>query len=234
MRIEVLVDPEAVARRAAALIAELAREAAAKRGQFSLAASGGTTPWRMFRFLAGEELPWPRVHLFQVDERVAPPGHADRNLTQLQASLGAAPLPAGCMHAMPVEAADLEEAAERYAAELRSVAGSPAVLDLVHLGLGADGHTASLVAGDPAADVAGADVTVTGPYQGRRRMTLTYPVLERARSILWVVTGRDKTPALEQLLLGDRAIPAGRVRSDRALILADEAAAGTRAGAGRG
>jgi len=230
MRIEVPADAEAVARRAASLIAELAREAVARRGRFSLATSGGATPWRMLRILAGEDVPWSHVHLFQVDERVAPAGHHDRNLTHLSASLlGTACLPAGHLHAMPVEAPDLEDAAARYAAELRDVAGSPAVLDLVHLGLGVDGHTASLVPGDPALQVTGDDVTVAGPYQGRRRMTLTYPVLDRARCILWVVTGSDKAPALERLRRGDRTIPAGRVRSDRAIILADAAASGTRA-----
>lgn len=227
MKIEILADAEAVARRAAALVAELARESVGLRGRFSLAASGGATPWLMLRFLAGEDLPWPQVHLFQVDERVAPAGHPDRNLTHLRVSLlGAVAFPAQNLHPMPVEAPDLEEAAARYAAELRSVAGSPAVLDLVHLGLGADGHTASLVPGDPALQVAGADVVLAGPYQGRRRMTLTYPMLNRARHILWVVTGPDKVPALEGLLLGDHTIPAGRVCGDRAAILADAAAAG--------
>jgi 6-phosphogluconolactonase len=181
----------------------------------------------MLRHLAVEQLPWQHVHLFQVDERVAPAGHPDRNLTRLGTSLlGKVPLPPAHLHAMPVEDADLQEAAARYAAELESVAGSPAVLDLVHLGLGADGHTASLVPGDPALLVTEADVTVTGAYQGRRRMTLTYPALDRARTILWVVTGPDKVPALEQLLRGDHAIPAGRVHSGRALVLADAAAAG--------
>jgi 6-phosphogluconolactonase len=184
----------------------------------------------MLRFLAGEDLPWPHVHLFQVDERIAPGGHPDRNLTHLQASLlGAVALPAENLHAMPVEALDLEEAAARYAAELQGVAGSPALLDLVHLGLGADGHTASLVPGDPALQVTGADVAVAGPYQGRRRMTLTYPVLNRARCILWVVTGSEKASALEQLRRADRSIPAGRVRRDRAVVLAGAAAAGLRA-----
>jgi len=231
MKIEILTDAEAVARRAASRIAELARESIAQRGWFLLAISGGTTPWLMLRFLAGENVPWPHVQLFQVDERVAPAGHPDRNLTHLRASLpGTVPLPAENLHPMPVEAPDLEEAAAQYAAELRGVAGNPAVLDLVHLGLGADGHTASLVPGDPALQVTGADVVVSDSYRGLRRMTLTYPILNRARQILWVATGSDKVLALERLLLRDHAIPAGRVRSDRALILADAAAAGFGAG----
>jgi 6-phosphogluconolactonase len=226
MDVEVLPDAEAVARRAAALIADEARAAVAQRGRFLLAASGGRTPWATLRLLAGEDVPWGKVHLFQVDERVAPAGHPDRNLTQLEASLRfQAPIAAAQVHAMPVEEADLARAAARYAAELRAAAGAPAVLDLVQLGLGADGHTASLFPGDPALGVADADVAVTEPHQGRRRMTLTLPVLGRARRILWIVTGPEKAEALSRLRRGDPGIPAGRVRSDRALLLADEAAA---------
>jgi len=226
MRVEVLPDPEALARRAARVIAAEARAAVAARGRFLLAASGGRTPSRMLELLAGEDLPWAAVQLFQVDERVAPPGHPERNLTGLAASLlSRAPLPAAGVHAMPVEEGDLEAAAARYAAELEALGGTPAVLDLVQLGLGADGHTASLVPGDPVLDVTGADVAATGRYQGRRRMTLTYPALDRARLVLWVVTGADKAEAVARLREGDRDIPAGRVRSDRALLLADAAAA---------
>jgi len=222
----VLPDPEALARRAARVIAAEARAAVAARGRFLLAASGGRTPSRMLELLAGEDLPWAAVHLFQVDERVAPPGHPERNLTGLAASLlSRAPLPAAGVHAMPVEEGDLEAAAARYAAELEALGGTPAVLDLVQLGLGADGHTASLVPGDPVLDVAGADVAATGSYQGRRRMTLTYPALDRARLVLWVVAGAGKAEAVARLREGDRDIPAGRVRSDRALLLADAAAA---------
>jgi 6-phosphogluconolactonase len=227
MRLEVLPDPEAVACRAARVVAAAARDAVGARGRFLLATSGGATPWRMLRLLAEEDVPWAGVHLFQVDERVAPAGHPDRSLTHLTASLlDHAPLPAAQVHAMPVEEADLASAAARYAAELHAVGGTPAVLDLVHLGLGADGHTASLIPGDPALEVAGADVAVTGAYRGRRRMTLTYPALDRARLVLWVVTGAEKGEALARLRRGDRAIPAGRVRSDRAVVLADVAAAG--------
>jgi 6-phosphogluconolactonase len=127
---------------------------------------------------------------------------------------------------MPVESPDLEAAAASYAATLRTVAGEPTVIDLVHLGLGPDGHTASLVPGDPVLDVENADVALSGPYQGRRRMTLTYPILNRARRILWVVTGEEKAGMVNRLLDGDRSIPAGRVRSDQALLLADSPAAG--------
>jgi 6-phosphogluconolactonase len=182
----------------------------------------------MLRALAGmADVPWGSVHVFQVDERIAPAGDADRNLTHLAESLlDRAPLGAAQMHAMPVEFPDVAVAAARYGATLREIAGSPPVLDLVHLGLGPDGHTASLVPGDPVLDVAGADVAVTGVYQGRRRMTLTYPAIDRARRILWLVTGGEKAAMLARLRKADPGIPAGRVRQASALVLADRAAAG--------
>ena len=226
MKLEVLADPEAVARAAAALIAAEARQAVAARGRFLLAVSGGHTPWIMLRALAGEDIPWVGVHVFQVDEREAPAGHPDRNLTHLRESLlGEAPLPPERVYAMPVESPDLEAAAAQYALVLREIAGSPPVLDLVHLGLGPDGHTASLVPRDAVLDVTDADVALTGVYQGRRRMTLTYSVLNRARRILWLVTGGEKAGMLARLRAGDRSIPAGRVRQDQALVLADQTAA---------
>jgi 6-phosphogluconolactonase len=226
MKIEVLSDAAAVAARGAALVAASARAAAAARGRFVFAVSGGHTPWQMLQALATQDVPWPVVHVTQVDERVAPLGDADRNLTHLRQSLLAqAPLRPEQVHAMPVEAADLGAAAARYARTLAELAGSPPVLDLVHLGLGPDGHTASLVPGDSVLEVAEADVAMTGPYQGRRRMTVTYPLLDRARQILWLVTGPDKVDMLPRLLDGDRAIPGGRVAQDRAVVLADRAAA---------
>ena len=164
--------------------------------------------------------------IYQVDERVAPAGDPDRNLTHLQESLlQHTPLLPEQIHAMPVESTDLPSAATQYALALREVAGSPPVLDLVHLGLGPDGHTASLVPGDAVLDVTDKDVALTGVYQGRRRMTLTYPTINRARRILWVVTGSEKAEMLRRLREGDVSIPAGRVRRDEALLLADLAAA---------
>ena len=226
MKIEVLNDADAVARRAAGLIAADARAAAAARGRFVMAVSGGRTPWVMLRTLADEDVPWPQVHIVQVDERVAPAGDPDRNLTHLKASLlEHAPLTAAQIHAMPVEATDLAPAATQYAATLAELAGTPPVLDLVHLGLGPDGHTASLVPRDPALDVTDADVTIAGPYQGHKRMTLTYPVIDRARRVLWVVTGEEKATMLQRLVRADRAIPGGRVEQDNAVVLADRPAA---------
>jgi len=227
LKLEVLDSSAAVAEAAADFIAVEAREVVAARGIFTLAVSGGRTPWLMLRALAGRELPWVGVHVWQVDERIAPDGDADRNLTQLQESLlSAVPLAAAQVHAMPVMAPDLEAAARGYSATLRAVAGDPPVLDLVHLGLGSDGHTASLVPGDPSLDVTDADVALAGPYQGRRRMTLTFPVINRARRVLWVVTGADKSAMLRRLLDADRSIPAGRVCQDRASVLADRQATG--------
>ena len=226
LSVEVLETADAVANRAAQAIACLAKEAIEDRGRFLFAVSGGHTPWVMLRALAAAQIPWPAVRVFQVDERVAPAGHADRNLTHLKESLlDHAPLRREQMLAMPVEAEDLDRAAAEYARTLQRECGSPHfVLDLVHLGLGPDGHTASLVPGDPVLNVCDREVAVTGPYQGRRRMTLTYPAIHRARQILWVVTGAEKVQMLHRLLHGDAGIPAGRVGCERSLVLADVAA----------
>jgi 6-phosphogluconolactonase len=226
LEIRVLPDAEAVAREAAVFIAGEARAAVADRGRFIIAVSGGRTPWQMLRLLADEKMPWKSVHVVQVDERVAPACDPDRNLTHLRESLMKhAPLRPEQVYAMPVEEKGLESAARRYALTLREIAGSPPVLDLVHLGLGPDGHTASLVPGDPVLDVTDTDVALTGVYQGRRRMTLTYPILSRSRRILWMVTGSDKAGMLVRLRDGDLSIPAGRVRRDHALVFTDRAAA---------
>ncbi len=226
MKIEIFPDDESTAQGAAKYIAAQASAAVASRSRFIMAVSGGRTPWIMLRALANEELPWERVHIVQVDERVAPPGDADRNLTHLQESLlGHCPIRPEQIHAMPVESADLEAAAARYALTLREIAGSPATLDLVHLGLGPDGHTASLVPGDPVLNIDDADVGVTGEYQRRRRMTLTYPIINRGRRILWLATGSEKAGMLARLRTSDPSIPAGRVSHENAVIFADRAAA---------
>jgi 6-phosphogluconolactonase len=229
VKVEILADDDSVARRAAAVIAADARVAVAARGRFAMAVSGGKTPWVMLRALAKEDVPWKNVHVFQVDERVAPAGDPDRNLTHLRESLlSHAPLPPDQIHAMPVESPDLDAAAAAYAKTLEGLCGSPPVLDLAHLGMGPDGHTASLVPGDAVCSVTDRDVALTGVYMGRRRMTLTYPVLDRARRVLWLITGPDKATAFPKLVAGDPSIPAGRIRPDAALVLADPAAAGKR------
>jgi 6-phosphogluconolactonase len=227
VKIEILADADAVARKGAAIIAAEARAAVTARGLFVMAVSGGHTPWLMLGALAGEDVPWESVHVVQVDERVAPAGHPDRNLTHIRESLlQHVPLRPEQVHGMPVEAADLQSAAASYVLTLQQVAGSPPILDLIHLGLGPDGHTASLVPADPVLRVADADVAVTGVYQGRQRMTLTYPIINRSRRILWLVTGSEKAAMLVRLRDGDLSIPAGRVRRDKALVIADRAAAG--------
>jgi 6-phosphogluconolactonase len=226
METRILADADAVAREAARVIAAEARTAVAARRRFIVAVSGGHTPWVMLRALAGEDVPWAGVHVVQVDERIAPAGDPDRNLTHLcQSLLQHAPLPPEHIHAMPVEEADLDAAARSYARTLENLAGTPPVLDLAHLGLGPDGHTASLVPNDPVLDVVDRDVALTGVYMKRRRMTLTYPALNRSRRILWVVTGAEKAGMLVRLRDGDLAIPAGGIRREPALVLADQPAA---------
>jgi 6-phosphogluconolactonase len=217
LREELFADAELAARRGAELIAAAAAEAVDARGDFSLAVSGGHGPWRMFELLDEYEVDWERVTVFQVDERLAPDGDDDRNLTHLRPSLPEAAR--ARIRPMPVTDEDLDAAAAGYAEQL------PERFDLVHLGLGPDGHTASLVPGDPVLEVADRLVAVTGSYQGRRRMTLTYPALDAARRILWLVTGDDKRGALAKLRAGDRSIPGGRVAGERATLLADAAAA---------
>jgi 6-phosphogluconolactonase len=219
--VDVRRDPETVAEAAAEFVAGQATAAIADHGRFTFAVSGGHTPWAMFAHLSDKEMPWDGVTIFQVDERVAPDGDPERNLTHLRASL---PLEANAeVHPMPVTADDLDRAAAEYARSL------PGAFDLVHLGLGPDGHTASLVPGDPVLEVMDRDVAVTGVYQGRRRMTLTYRLLERAPRVMWLITGEDKIDALRRLQDGDRSIPAGRISSANALAITDEAAVGSKA-----
>ncbi|MBS1191926.1 MAG: 6-phosphogluconolactonase [Rhodocyclaceae bacterium] len=225
LKIEVHADAAAASRRAAAWIAEAAVQAIEQRNRFVLALSGGSTPRQMLRILAAEAIDWRKVHLIQVDERVAPLGSPERNLTQLRdALLVHIPLPEGQIEPMPVENTDLAAAAKRYGRLLVRLAGSPALLDLVQLGLGADGHTASLVPGDAALEVSRADVAVTAPYNGWRRMTLTLPIINRARRILWLVTGADKAEAVARLVQGDPSLLASRISRESALLLVDRAA----------
>jgi 6-phosphogluconolactonase len=220
-----LPDAPSLAARAAELVAARARAAVADHGRFTFAVSGGSTPWAMFAELAHHDLPWSSVELFQVDERVAPEGDPDRNLTHLRASLGAAP---AAVQAMPVTDTDLDSAAAQYGARL------PDRFDLIHLGLGPDGHTASLVPDDPVLGVTDRLVAVTEPYQGHRRMTLTYPALARADELMWLISGQDKRAPLTKLLAGDPSIPAGRVEARHSTILADAAAAPFQASAASG
>jgi 6-phosphogluconolactonase len=226
LHLEIRADAAAAARAAARFLATCARQAVAERGTFTVAFSGGSTPREMLGALVAEDLPWRSIQVFQVDERVTPRGHGERNLTQLEETLlGKTPIRDESLHAMPVDEADLELAAGRYAELLSRAAGSPALLDLVHRGLGDGGHTASLVPGDAALEVNDRDVAVSGTYRGYRRMTLTLPMLDRARQRLWLVTGAGKAAMLARLMDGDWSIPAGRVRAQESVIFADRSAA---------
>jgi 6-phosphogluconolactonase len=229
MEIKVLANDDAVAKAAAGVIATQAREAVTARGVFTLAVSGGKTPWAMLKDLASEEVPWAQVHVFQIDERIAPEGDPDRNLTHLHESLlGNAPIPKENIHAMPVNAADPVEGAKEYERVLQEICGNPPTLDMAHLGLGPDGHTASLVPNDPVLEVTDRDVALTDPvhlYQDRRRMTLTYPMINRSRKIMWLATGAAKIPMIVKLKAADHSIPGGRIDQANALLLTDTAAA---------
>ncbi len=207
-------DSRAAADAAAQRIAAAGREAVKERGSFSLAVSGGRTPWLMLAILSTSDMPWEETRLFQVDERIASPGSPDRNLTNLILTLPIEKQAA--LRPMPVTRRNLAEAAAEYDGEL------PEQLDLVHLGLGPDGHTASLVPGDPVLNVTDRRVAITEqPYQGYRRMTLTFPAIEQARSVLWLVTGDSKQEALGRMLAGDPDIPAGRVKNENSVVIAD-------------
>jgi 6-phosphogluconolactonase len=216
--LEVVESDRAAARRAAELIAAAGQRAVADHGSFSFAMSGGRSPWAMLAILGDlDEMPWAETELFQVDERIASPGSEDRNLTHMV--LGLSMDHQSALRPMPVTNRDLDAAAHEYDTSL------PDRIDLVHLGLGPDGHTASLVPGDPVLEVDDKRVSVTtNEYQGHRRMTLTHPALAEAREILWLVTGEEKRDPLQKLLAADPSIPAGRVRNDSMFIVADSAA----------
>ncbi len=218
-RVIVVATAEEAAAAAAVEIAERARAAVADHGSFTLAVSGGRSPWRMLAALAAQDMPWAATALFQVDERIGPADDPLRNLTGMRHAL-----PTSCparVVPMPVEDDDLDAACARYAAAL------PRALDLIHLGLGTDGHTASLIPHDPVLGITDADVALTGLYQNRRRMTLTYPAIGRASAVLWLVTGAEKGPALARLRAHDRSIPAGLVVNTDQVLFCDAGAVGS-------
>jgi polyphosphate glucokinase len=229
MKLYISNSPEAAALSAACYLADSIRAAVDARGLCTLAFSGGRSPEKMLAELSRQHVPWESVHVFQVDERAAPVGSPERNWTGLEKNfLTHIDIPAGNIHPMPVDGADLDAAAESYAAELGRIAGREPVFDIVHLGLGSDGHTASLIPNDPVLDETAKDVAVTGKYQGYRRLTLTYPCLRRARQLLWFITGEDKAAMLAKLQQHDRSIPAGRLCHDRNIVYADASAAPVR------
>jgi 6-phosphogluconolactonase len=208
-------DDASLADAAAAYVAQRAHDCIDAKGEFNFAVSGGRTPWAMFDRLATMHVAWEHVTIFQVDERIAPVGDATRNLTNLEKSLRGVPV---TIVSMPVNDDDLERACDAYGALV------PERFDIVHLGMGPDGHTASLIPGDPVLNVVDRLVDVTGVYKGERRMTLTYPAIARANQLLWLIAGGDKQSPLALLLAGDESIPAGRVVAASSLVMADAAA----------
>jgi 6-phosphogluconolactonase len=216
---------EGAARLAAQEVAALCREAVRDRGRAVIALSGGETPWLMLRELRTLDVPWSWLYVAQVDERVAPRGDVRRNRTRIEEILvDGGPLPARQFLPMPVEENDLAGAAAGYQRLLELHAGTPVQLDLVQLGLGTDGHTASLVSGDPVLRVRDRDVAPTGEYQGQRRMTLTYPALARARRRLWLVTGAAKAAPLADLLADRGHAPSIAVARGDTLVVTDATA----------
>ena len=225
MEIRQCETPDDVASAGANFISARVTEAIDERGQFTIALSGGSTPWIMLARLAEQELPWDRVKVFQVDERAVPDGDPERNLVQIREHFAdRISLPTENLYAMPVISEDLNRGARQYEQTLVELAGGKPVIDVIHLGLGGDGHTASLVPGDPVLEVSDRDVATTETYDGRRRMTLTYPIINRARHILWLITGEGKAEMLRRLIQGDDDIPAGRISQTQATVLADDAA----------
>jgi 6-phosphogluconolactonase len=223
MKIYTANSPEELAKAAADFIAAQLKEVGDGR-PVSLAVSGGSTPALMLAELAQLEIDWSKTLIGQADERVAPDGDANRNLTQLQESLlDAIELPPANLLSMPVTQPDLAMAATSYAATIQATLPE-GCFDIVHLGLGDDGHAASLVPGDPVLEVSDRDVWYTNEYKGRRRLTLTYPSLDRAGLILWLVAGANKAGMLKRLVGQDATIPAGRISQENAVVFADAAA----------
>ena len=214
MQLIVADDPVAAAHAGAAWIARRLRSAVRRHGVATVAFSGGSTPARMLTALATSDVPWAAVQAYQVDERVAPDGHPARNL----ALLDVLPLSRAQAHAMPVTVRDLRRGARRYGASL------PARLDVVHLGIGDDGHTASWPPGDPVIDVA-EPVALCDPYAGFVRMTLTPPVVNAAAARIVLAVGASKQPVVEGWLAGDRTLPVTRVRRTGTVLVVDAAAA---------
>ncbi len=225
-RIEIFPDADSLAARASDALAEAINESIANKGRCTLGLSGGETPAKTFRKLADASVDWTKVDLFQVDERVAPDGHPDRNLTLIQAQLlDNIPGPHPEVHPMSVAVHDLENAVDEYSSLLEELAGSPPMLDVVQLGLGSDGHTASLFPDDSALHVDYKWVVWTNPKHGYLRMTLTFPVLDRARFIAFLIQGADKAQALRDVLAKDASRPAARLTNENVFYFVDEAAA---------
>lgn len=222
MKIHSFASADAVAHEAALYIAQAARKAIFDHGRFTFAISGGRTPWEMLKFLSKEKLAWEKIFIFQVDERIAPDGHPDRNLTQFFKTMeGSGLMTRVNVFPMPVTQENLEEACMEYSETIAQVKGG-APFDLIHLGMGADGHTASLVPNDPICEVKDKDIAITtNLYQGRLRMSVTYPFIAKAKEIMWVITGEEKREMYHRFLDGDETIPAGIISKDNAVVFTD-------------
>ena len=220
---DLIVEPtaERAALRAADRISASLRSAVTARGTASVAFSGGHTPTLMLEALAEHTLPWPRIHVFQVDERVTPDGDDERNGTALCRAL--LDRVEANSYLMDVTASDLVESAKRYADQLHA----HAPLDVVHLGIGDDGHTASWPPGDAVIDERDQDVAIVGPYRGFVRMTITPRVVKSARAVVLLVTGDDKASVLARVISGDRSLVASHVLGARTVVIADGPAAAT-------
>ena len=215
----------AAARDAAEFIAERLAQAVEMRGRASFAVSGGRSPWPMFEHLASQDVDWSAVHVFQVDERLVPVDHAERNWKRFLENTLAHRIADANRHPMPVEIENHELAIGRYTRELSEFAGVPPALDVVHLGIGEDGHTASLFVDDSLLGDTRHWVGVSRVYQGYRRLTLTLPVLNCARAIVWFAVGASRRTILTRLHDDDPEIAASHVRRDRATCFTDKDAA---------
>jgi 6-phosphogluconolactonase len=213
--VQVFDSVDELARASAAYVAAHMGQLRGRPGPFTFALSGGKSPWLMLAELGHEDVAWEGTTIYQVDERVIPLSDDLRNLKHINEALGAND---ATIEAMDVESPELNEAAYDYASKL------PSRFDLIHLGLGPDGHCASLVPNDPVLEVTDRLVAISGPYQDTVRMTLTYPALARADQLLWLVSGDDKREALAKLLDGDTSIPAGRVVAGASLVMTDRSA----------
>jgi 6-phosphogluconolactonase len=210
---------------AADWLTERITEDVTARGRCVIAWSGGETPWQTLEQLITRQVPWHAVHVVQVDERIVGDDDPRRNFTRIHELLcKRGRLEESHLHPMPVGRPDPDLAARDYAKTLASVAGSPPILDMVQLGLGTDGHTASLLPGAPTLKITDRDVAATETVAGTRRMTLTLPCINRARAHCWIITGTQKAVRLRELLAGREEIPAVRVARDEAIVFADAAA----------
>ncbi len=234
MSVHLHETPERLAEAAARTFVESAAEAVAERGRFAVALAGGSTPRATYEVLARdrvEDVDWPKVHAFFGDERTVPPDHEDSNYRMAREAL-LDHVPVGSVHRMRGELPP-DEAAVSYEEELREFFGEvPPVLDLVMLGIGEDGHTASLFPETPALGVADRLVVANPvPKLDTTRLTLTVPVLNAARKVLFLVAGEGKADALQKILEGDAApsaYPAKLVQPPGGPIwMVDRAAAGS-------